>query len=203
MIASAKVPATADWSHAIRCLSLPLQDNIWSVQRIRLPARTKRCSHTNCFDLYGHVSSNVGKDGRGVQQTNKSIRAGRQTLYPAFPQGKWACPLCKANAGWSDLVIDETFVKVLASIGDKSSAKAVTVSCYAAGTPAAITANNAMAHSSMAHTGLSGVVLLDGGQQQKGGGRGELELHWVAKVEQQRSQAQMVDAGDIEEIDLS
>ena len=142
------------------------------------------------------LQSNVGKDGSRVLDLERSLKAGKTTMYPAYPQGKWICPLCKANAGWSDLVIDETLATVLAAIDP--TAKTVSVSCHVAGTAGA---DAASAHSG--GPGLAGVVDLNSGLAREVGSqsvRGGLELHWAAKVQEMRSQT--VDCGEIEEIDL-
>uniref|UniRef100_A0AC34FGX9 SP-RING-type domain-containing protein n=1 Tax=Panagrolaimus sp. ES5 TaxID=591445 RepID=A0AC34FGX9_9BILA len=59
--------------------------------RMKIPARTKTCSHLQCFDLLNYLDMNEKRP-------------------------TWKCPQCNGNAHFDDLIIDQYFMDMLKAV---------------------------------------------------------------------------------------
>uniref|UniRef100_A0A914XYP0 Uncharacterized protein n=1 Tax=Panagrolaimus superbus TaxID=310955 RepID=A0A914XYP0_9BILA len=59
--------------------------------RMKIPARTKTCSHLQCFDLLNYLNMNEKRPS-------------------------WKCPQCSGNAHYDNLIIDQYFVDMLKAV---------------------------------------------------------------------------------------
>lgn len=72
--------------------------------RISVPARSEKCTHIQCMDLYTHIQLNIP-----VNTREKRLLEGKTKIQT------WLCPICRLSYRPAELYIDPVISEILNS----------------------------------------------------------------------------------------